>query len=105
MKILITGGKSAQAFKVLKQLEGNQLVLADYGEMPHFPSKQYEFISLGVQNLDTTAHLLLTFCLDNAIDAICPVNDFEIDAVMKSRILFEEFEIKVLHADQTDLLN
>lgn len=105
MKILVTGGKSAQAFKALKELEGNQLILADYGEMPHFPSKQYEFISLGTQNLETTAHQLLTFCLDNAIEAILPVNDFEIEAVMKSRILFEEFEIKVLDPGQTGLLN
>jgi dTDP-4-dehydrorhamnose reductase len=96
MRILITGGKSAMAFKLLKEFKEDEVIMADYGEMPQFPSKEYQFISLGIQNQDTIAHTLLTSCLDNAVNAILPVNDFEIEAVVKSRILFEEFDIQVL---------
>jgi hypothetical protein len=98
MKILITGGKSARAFRLRRQYQNDQIVMADYGEMPQFGSAEYQFVSLGNHNADTTAHALLTFCLDNAIEAILPVNDFEIEAVVKSRILFEEFDIHVLTA-------
>lgn len=99
MKILITGGKSAQAFKLLREFKEDDIIMADYGEMPHFPSKEYQFISMGIQNPETTAHSLLTFCLDNAVNAIVPVYDFEIEALAKSNILFEEFEIQIIRFD------
>lgn len=96
MRILITGGKSALAFRLRRQYQQEEILMADYGEMPQFGSAEYQFMSLGPKNADTTAHTLLTFCLDNAVEAILPVNDFEIEAVSKSRILFEEFNIHVL---------
>lgn len=99
MKILITGGKSAQAFKLLKEFKDDEVLLADYGEMPSFPSKEYKFISMGTQNPETAAHSLLTFCLDNAVNAIVPVYAFEIEALAKSNILFEEFEIQIIRVD------
>lgn len=98
MKVLITGGKSAPAFKLLKTFKQEEVILADYGEMPQFRSAAYQFISLGLLNMDTVAHTLLTFCLDHTINAIIPVNDFEEAAVEKSRVLFEEFGIQVLRA-------
>jgi hypothetical protein len=98
MRILITGGKSALAFKLLKNFKQQEVILADYGEMPQFPSTSCEFISLGALNTDTVAHSLLTFCLDHMVDALLPVYDFEMEAVGKSRILFEEFDIQVLKA-------
>jgi len=96
MRILITAGKSARAFKLLKEFKSDEIIMADYGEMPQFPSKEYQFISLGTQNQDAIAHTLLTSCLDNAVNAILPVNDFEIEAVVKSCTLFKEFDIQVL---------
>src|SRR5215217_8104992 len=104
MKILITAGKSVEALRLFKHAKGNDVILADYGEMPHFPSKEYHFMSMGQLNADTVAHSLLTFCLDNAVEAILPVNDFEIRAVLESRILFEEFGIDMLNANETDII-
>jgi hypothetical protein len=96
LKILITGGKSIQALKLVKAYPNDQVVLADYGEMPSFPSTTYRFISLGAQNNEVIAHNLLTICLDEAIDAIIPLHRFEADEVLKSSVLFQEFNIKVI---------
>lgn len=96
MKILITGGKSARALKMLNQYSGDEVLLADYGEVPSFSSAKYRFLSLGERNDDILAHHLLTFCLDQGVEAILPVYDFEAAEITKSIVLFEEFNIQVL---------
>ncbi|MES2455721.1 MAG: hypothetical protein V4594_09285 [Bacteroidota bacterium] len=101
MRLMITGGKSARAFKLLNSFKDQQLIMADYGEMPQFPSQAYSFVSLGPFNAETIAHTLLTCCLDHAVNAILPVNDFEIEALEKSKILFEEFDIRVLSPNES----
>jgi hypothetical protein len=102
MKILITGGKSAQALKQLAAFANDTVILADYGEMPSFPSAKYQFISLGERNDDIIAHNLLNHSLNEGADAILPLQAFEIAEIAKSALLFEEFNIRVLmpEADQ-----
>ena len=99
MKILITGGKSAQSFKVLKAFTDDQVVLADYGELPSLPSAKYSFAGLGERSDDTIAHNLLKACLDQEVDTLLPLYDFEVEAVAKSALLFEEFNIHILLPD------
>lgn len=96
MKILITGGKSAATLKLLKAFADDHILLADYGDMPSFSSAAYQMHSLGTRNDDTTAHNLLNNCLDEGVEAILPLHTFEIDAVSRSIVLFEEFGISVL---------
>jgi len=100
MKVLITAGKSAAAFKQLKKYPSDQVILADYGDMPRVPSGSYQFISLGTLNPETIAHTLLTFCLDHTIDAVLPLQDFEKEALTNAGVLFEEFGVQVLSADE-----
>ncbi|KIO74963.1 hypothetical protein TH53_23410 [Pedobacter lusitanus] len=99
MKTLITGGKSAQALKILKAFTTDQVLLGDYGEIPSFASDQYQFVSLGERNDDTIAHNLLNTCLDLEVDRLLPLYQFELEAVMRSSILFQEFNIHVLLPD------
>ncbi|WP_316789865.1 hypothetical protein [Pedobacter frigoris] len=99
MKILITGGKSVQALKLVDRFAGDTVILADYGEAPSFPSTKYFFISLGERNDDVIAHNLLNHCLNEAVDAILPLNAFEKEEVLKSSVLFKEFNIDVLTPD------
>lgn len=101
MKTLITGGKSAQALKILKAFTNDQILLGDYGDMPSFASAQYQFVSLGEKNEETIAHTLLNACLDQEADRLLPLYQFELEAVMRSSILFEEFNIHVLLPDLT----
>lgn len=96
MKILITGGMSSQALKLLAKFAGDTVVLAEYGEVPAFPSTKYKFISLGERNDDIIAHNLLSRCLNEGVDAILPLQAFELVDVAKSALLFEEFNIRVL---------
>lgn len=96
MKTLITGGKSAQALKLLKAFTGDQVILADYGDIPSFVSAQYQMIDLGPRNDDTIAHNLLNACLDQEADRLLPIYSFELEAIVKSSVLFEEFNIHIL---------
>lgn len=99
MKTLITGGKSAQALKLLKAFTGDQVVLADYGDMPVFVSANYQLMDLGPRNDDTIAHNLLNACLDQEADRLLPIYRFELEAIVKSAVLFEEFNIHILLPD------
>lgn len=96
MKILITGGTSATALKLLKAFNGNEIVLADYGEVPAFSSPNYQLISLGEKKEDVLAHKLLNQCLDHNIDAILPIHYFEIESLAKAGILFSEFNVNIM---------
>lgn len=104
MKILITGGKSIQALKLVKTFENDVIVLADYGEMPSFPTVNYNFISLGERNDDVIAHNLLNHCLNEGVDAILPLQHFELNELNKSTVLFEEFNIAVLQPKAHQLI-
>ena len=104
MKILITGGRSAQALKLLKKFSDAQVILADYGDTPSLVTDQYYFISLGARNDDIIAHNLLNHCLNEAADAILALHDFEIGEMARSRVLFEEFNIEVLLPETDQLI-
>lgn len=99
MKILITGGKSARSLKLLKAFTGDQVILADYGEMPSFVTPQYTFFGLGERNDDIIAHNLLNACLDQEVNTLLPLYEFEVEAVAKSVLLFKEYNIDVLLPD------
>ena len=103
MKTLITGGKSAQALKLLKAFTGDQVVLGDYGDMPAFISSQYQMMDLGPRNDDTIAHNLLNACLDQEAGRLLPIYRFELEAIVKSAVLFEEFNIHILLPDAAAL--
>ena len=105
MKILITGGKSIQALKLVDAYANDAVVLADYGDAPSFPSTKYHFISLGERNDDIIAHNLLNYCLNEGVDAILPLYTFEIEQVAKSTVLFKEFNIDVLMPDTEKIIN
>jgi len=99
MRILITGGKSAQAMKKANEFANDSVILADYGDMPSFPSAKYKFLSLGERNDDIIAHNLLNHCLNEGVDAILALQDFEMKELAKSTVLFKEFNIEILTSD------
>jgi len=103
LKILITGGNSSTALKLLKAFKDDEVILADYGDVPSFSSPKYQFKTLGIKNEDTIAHTLLNNCLDESVDVILPLHNFEIEAVAKAEILFNEFNIEVLLPKTDDL--
>jgi hypothetical protein len=96
LKILITGGKTATALKLQKAFSNEQVVLADYGDVPSFSNSSYQFLSLGQLNEDTIAHNLLNFCLDHEIDALLPLHKPAVEALAKADILFSEFNVQLI---------
>ncbi|MFN0256573.1 ATP-grasp domain-containing protein [Pedobacter ureilyticus] len=96
MKILITGGKTATALKLIKAFNDAEILLGDYGDMPKINTHNYSFAELGNWNEDILAHNLLTKCLDNGVDVLLPLYEAEIMALSKSMVLFDEFGLKVL---------
>jgi hypothetical protein len=105
MKILITGGKSVQALKLVTARAGDEVILADYGEALLFPSDRYQFISLGDRNDEVIAHNLLSHCLDHEVAAVLPLYDFEMVELAKASVLFEEFNIQVLMPESNQVLS
>jgi len=105
VKILITGGKSAQSLKLIKTFADDNIVLADYGDVPSFPSARYYFISLGQRNDEIIAHNLLNHCLNEGVDAVLPLHEFEVNEISKSQVLFEEFNIKVLLPQEDQIIH
>ncbi|QPH39411.1 ATP-grasp domain-containing protein [Pedobacter endophyticus] len=96
MKILITGANNAKAMKLLKAFPNHFLLLADYGEVPEMATANYAIKSLGELNKESIAHVLLNFCITEAIDSIIPLHQFEIEPLAKSSVLFNEYGIQVL---------
>lgn len=103
MKILITGGKTATALKLIKAFDNATIILGDYGDAPSIKVNTYEFASLGPWNAEVLAHNLLTKCLDYSVDMLLPLYEAEIQAVSKSLLLFEEFGLKVLSPENPQL--
>ncbi len=96
MKILIIGGNTATALKLLKAFSNEHVILADYGDVPSLSSTAYQFLSLGQLNKDTIAHNILNFCLDHEIDALLPLHQFVIEPLAKTDILFREFNVHLI---------
>ena len=103
MKILITGGKTATALKLIEAFDQASIILGDYGDAPSIKVNTYEFAGLGPWNAEVLAHNLLTKCLDYGVDMLLPLYEAEIKAVSKSLLLFEEFGLKVLLPENPQL--
>jgi hypothetical protein len=105
LKILITGGNNAKALKLMKAFPSHFVLLADYGDVPGIITEKYAFSSLGLLNKDSIAHILLNFCITEAIDCIIPLHDYEIEPLAKSAVLFGEYGIQVLLPDADIITN
>lgn len=103
MKILITGGNNAKALKLMKAFPSHFVLLADYGDVPGIITEKYAFSSLGILNKDSIAHILLNFCITEAIDCIIPLHAYEIEPLAKSAVLFGEYGIQVLLPDADEV--
>lgn len=95
-KILITAGKSLLATKLTNLLLVDELILADYGEMPSIKVANSTFKNLDKYRKDALAHNLLSKCLDWGVDILIPLYAEELMSLAKSLLLFEEYDIKVI---------
>ena len=83
----------------MKAFPSHFVLLADYGDVPGIVTENYAFSSLGQLNKDSIAHILLNFCITEAIDCIIPLQHYELEPLAKSAVLFSEYGIQVLLPD------
>ncbi len=95
MKILITSATSADAHKLKNKLAGHQVILGDDADLPAF--MRTNIIKLPAYTADTYAHEMLTLSLDNDVEAIYLLKPEELAVLLKSEILFKEYNINIFN--------
>jgi hypothetical protein len=95
MKVLITTALSAQAHVLKTKLDTDYVVLGDYNDIPSFMLTQGKMIKLPNPQSASYAHLMLTLCLDNAIDVLYVLDVKEAEGLADSKQLFAEYNIDV----------
>ncbi|MFD0764825.1 hypothetical protein ACFQZI_08160 [Mucilaginibacter lutimaris] len=92
MKVLITSATSSRAHKLKATLADNDVVLGDFNDFPSFMG----IIKLPNPASDTYAHEMLTLSLDNGFEAIYLLNQQELDVLLLSQQLFNEYNISII---------
>ncbi|GAA4313892.1 hypothetical protein GCM10023149_09830 [Mucilaginibacter gynuensis] len=93
---LITHATSAAAHKIKNALTGKQVILGDYKDLPDFMLKPGAMIKLPDPQAASYAHLMLTLCLDNDIEALYPLKQEEMLLLKEAELLFNEYNIYIL---------
>jgi hypothetical protein len=96
MYILITAANSAEAHKLKNELSPADIILGDYEELPAFMLKAANMIRLPNPKSVSYTHEVLTLCLDKDIDKIYPLRATEMNLLMESEQLFNEYGIKII---------
>lgn len=105
MNILITAAAAAQAYQLQRLLNtDDSIYLADYEELPQVTLKDKKFLKIPSGNSPSFAHLLLTICLDNNIEKVYPLRTSEVIALAEARQLFDEYGIKLMVPDKSEIL-
>ncbi|WP_291402341.1 hypothetical protein [Daejeonella sp.] len=94
MSGLITAASDSAAFRLARLFSEKVLFFGSIEEIPNFGDKK--FIKIPSAKSPSFAHELLKICLDNEINEVYPLVLDEIIELSTSRILFEEFNIKII---------
>lgn len=94
MSALITAASDSAAFRLARLFSEKVLFFGSIEEMPNIGDTK--FIKIPSAKSPSFAHELLKICLDNEINEVYPLVLDEIIELSTSRILFEEFNIKII---------
>lgn len=94
MYALITAGTDAAAFRLARLLNDRNIVFASTEEISNITDKR--FIKIPSVNSASFIHELLKLCLDLGIEEVYPLNKDEIIELSQSKLLFEEYNIKII---------
>lgn len=94
MPALITGASNAAAFRLARLFAKEGLVFGSNEQLSDFSS--FKFITIPLATSPSFCHELLKICLDNQIKEIFPLLKNEIIELASSKVLFEEFDIKII---------
>ena len=96
MSILITAATTAKAYQLKNKLQGREIILGDYAELPAF------MLNKGMIRLPNPAsvsynHEMLTLCLDREIDTVYAITLQEAANLAEAAQLFKEYNITIIN--------
>jgi hypothetical protein len=94
MSGLITAASESAAFRLARLFSEKVLFFGSIEEIPNIGDTK--FIKIPSAKSSSFSHELLKICLDNEINEVYPLVLDEIIELSSSRILFEEYNIKII---------
>lgn len=94
MSGLITAASDSAAFRLARLFSEKVLFFGSIEEIPNIGDTK--FIKIPSAKSSSFSHELLKICLDNEINEVYPLVLDEIIELSSSRILFEEYNIKII---------
>ena len=94
MSVLITAGLHPEAHRLQRIINLKDVFFTDETELPHIPGIR-SFVLPDYRSV-SFIHEILKACLDNDIYMIYPLKMGEIDELSRARLLFSEYNIKLL---------
>lgn len=95
MSVLITAASSASAHKLKNKLNRAEVTLGDHAELPDFMLKNMGLVKLPNPSSPSYQHEMLTLCLDAGISEIHALTATELNLLMQSELLFNEYGITI----------
>ena len=94
MSALITAASDSAAFRLARLFSEKVIFFGSIKEITNIGNTK--FIKIPSAKSPSFAHELLKICLDNHINEVYPLVFDEIVELSASRVLFEEFNIKII---------
>ncbi len=95
MNILITSANSVAAHQLKNKLNGDNVILGDYMELPEFMVQSGKMVQLPNPASMAYSHEILTLCLDKNIEKIYPLREEERVLLKEAGQLFKEYNIEI----------
>lgn len=93
--ILITEALSAKAHRLKSELANQTVIMGDFNDVPAVMLKNGMIMKLPHPEAVAYPHQILTFCLDNNVDAVYALNTGEYKALQPAMQLFVEYGIEI----------
>lgn len=96
MKILITAANAAPAYKQKNKLNGAEIIMGDYMDLPDFMLKPGQLIRLPNPASPSYTHEMLALCLDLGVSKVYLFREQETQLLKQSEVLFNEYNITII---------
>jgi len=99
MFTLITAASTSLAYQLKNSLKSESILLGDYLELPEFLVASGKMLRLPDPQSSSYTHQILALCLDKNIDTVYALRKPEIELLIASKQLFNEYGITILASD------
>jgi hypothetical protein len=96
MSVLITAASHAQAYKLDRLLQLDDVIFGDHQQLPQLAYPGKKFIKIPASSSPSYAHEMLDLALNSGMTKIFPLYAGEILPLSEARQLFDEYGISIL---------